>query len=97
MPIFFAVLKNNFEKYYFEDRVLNISCSFPKLPILEDGRNYIFVFSNSFFHEADHVLKKKEDNFELDGEGSYELPSYVKKYFVREVEEIFFFLEPVKE
>lgn len=97
MPVFFASLKNNFEKCYFEDRVFNISCIFPKLSILEDSKNYIFVFSDSFFYESDHVLEKNENNFMLDGQGDYEIPSCIKNYFSKEVEKIFFFLEPVKE
>lgn len=97
MLLYFAQLKSSKEKFFFSDPVFLIYFDFPKLPILENDKNYIFVFSAMSFPEASHVFQKKENFFQLDGEGSYQLPSDFEKYFSDEVKNIYFFLEPIKE
>ena len=97
MLIYFAKIKSYKEKFYFSDPVFLIYFNFINLPILENNKNYIFVLSNNSFPEANHIFQKKENFFQLDGEGSYQLPSDLEKYFSGEIKNIYFFLETIKE
>lgn len=97
MSVFFGKIKKISEKFYYSDPVLNIYTNFPNLPIFENQKNFLFVFSNKSFPESDHYLKINDSICELDGKGSYDYPSSLNKYFDVVTSELFFFLVPIKE
>lgn len=97
MPVYFGKIRSYKDNFLFTDPVFGICSDFPKLLNLENDKNYIFVFSDTFFPEADHVFEKKGDTFQLDDKDNYDLPSNFQKYFSEEIKRIYFFLEPIKE
>jgi hypothetical protein len=97
MPVFFGKIRYDKGMYLFTDPVLGICSNFPKLNNFEEHKNYIFVFSNNYFPEADHVLKNSETGFVLDEHEECYSIDFLNKYFSEKIDCVHFFLEPIKE
>ena len=59
MPVYFGKIRSCKDNFLFTDPVFGICSDFPKLPSLENGKNYIFVFSYYnhylFLHQNHHI------------------------------------------
>lgn len=97
MPVFFGKIKKTSEEFYYSDPVFNIYSVFPNLPIFSEYTNFLIVFSNEKFPEADYFLKKTHLGCELNDGIKCEFPSVLEKYFEKEITSVFFFLHSIKE
>lgn len=96
MPIFFAKIEKKIEHYDFIDPVLLVHSKFPILPICKKPF-YFFIFSDSYFPESEHVFKKVDNGYQLDGNITYKIESCFEKYFPVSVDTVFFYLQSIKE